>query len=56
MREEIVMSKTVPFPKREKAPYSPPRLTVYGHASLLTAAGSSGVAEGGSGSTNKLKP
>ena len=43
--------------KNDQIPaYSPPTLSKYGSVSKLTAAGSSGVAEAGSGSTNKLKP
>lgn len=40
----------------KKNPYSQPVLTTYGHVAKLTAAGTRGVAEGGSNATTKLKP
>ena len=34
-------------------PYAPPTLSIYGSVTRLTAAGTAGVPESGSGSTNK---
>lgn len=42
--------------KRVGSSYSRPIVSVYGSVIGLTAAGTSGVPESGSGSTNKIKP
>lgn len=45
---------------KSKAPtkpiYSPPKLTIYGHITKLTAAGSAGAPEGASSSKQKQRP
>ena len=41
---------------KPKKSYSQPVLTTYGHMAKLTAAGTSGVAEGSSSAPSKLKP
>lgn len=47
------MSKPARTKTEENRPYSPPMLSIYGNVTKLTAAGTAGVLESGSGSINK---
>ncbi len=50
MRNDKNLNKTIHEAKKK---YSPPIFLVYGKLTQITAAGTSGVAEGGSNSKNK---